>query len=124
MLANATPFFLAGDQAGFRESIDKDRTVSPGHGNGGSSNVYRTREGVERFLITDINNPGGSATAQSKIFIMWDNVSTVTSKFNHVPGGSNVLYMDGHVEFIKYPGPPPVDKLSAAFMHLFDLQPG
>jgi len=21
--------------------------------------------------------------------------------FNHVPGGSNVLYMDGHVEFVK-----------------------
>jgi prepilin-type processing-associated H-X9-DG protein len=23
-------------------------------------------------------------------------------RFNHVPGGSNVLYMDGHVEFRKY----------------------
>ena len=23
-------------------------------------------------------------------------------RFNHVPGGSNVLYMDGHVEFLKY----------------------
>ena len=22
--------------------------------------------------------------------------------FNHVPGGANVLYMDGHVEFQKY----------------------
>jgi prepilin-type processing-associated H-X9-DG protein len=27
--------------------------------------------------------------------------------FNHVPGGGNVLYMDGHVEFIKYPGEAP-----------------
>ena len=25
-------------------------------------------------------------------------------RFNHVPGGGNVLYMDGHVRFIKYPG--------------------
>jgi len=25
---------------------------------------------------------------------------------NHIPGGSNVLYMDGHVEFKKY-GPDP-----------------
>jgi prepilin-type processing-associated H-X9-DG protein len=23
--------------------------------------------------------------------------------FNHIPGGSNVLYMDGHVKFIRYP---------------------
>ena len=34
-------------------------------------------------------------------------------KFNHVPGGSNVLYMDGHVEFIRYPGKFPVSKLTA-----------
>ena len=25
-------------------------------------------------------------------------------KFNHIPGGANVLYMDGHVEFQRYPG--------------------
>jgi len=96
--------------------------VSPGNGNGGSDTVYRVREGIERFLITDINNPAAGAKAQSGIFILWDNVSTVVSRFNHVPGGSNVLYMDGHVEFVKYPGPPPVDKLSAAFMHLFEIQ--
>ncbi len=24
------------------------------------------------------------------------------ARFNHIPGGSNVLYMDGHVEFVKY----------------------
>ena len=28
----------------------------------------------------------------------------VVSRFNHVPGGCNVLYLDGHVEFSKYPG--------------------
>ena len=28
--------------------------------------------------------------------------------FNHVPGGSNVLYMDGHVEFLRYPSKFPV----------------
>lgn len=26
------------------------------------------------------------------------------NQFNHVPGGVNCLYMDGHVEFIRYPG--------------------
>jgi len=82
--------------------VDKDVTVTLGNGNGGSSTVYRLREGIERFLITDINNPGSSAQAQSSVWIMFDHVATNTAGFNHVPGGSNVLYMDGHVEFIRY----------------------
>jgi len=35
--------------------------------------------------------------------------------FNHIPGGCNVLFMDGHVEFIRYPGEPPVNERFAAF---------
>jgi len=27
---------------------------------------------------------------------------------NHIPGGGNVLYLDGHVEFRLYPGPFPL----------------
>jgi prepilin-type processing-associated H-X9-DG protein len=73
-------------------------------GTGDGDTIYRLREGIERFLITDINNPGASARAQSEIFTMWDITSTVASGFNHVPGGSNVLYLDGHVSFIRYPG--------------------
>jgi prepilin-type processing-associated H-X9-DG protein len=74
-----------------------------GLGNGNGNTVYRLREGIERFLITDINNPAGSAAAQSEIFVMWDSTSTKAEDYNHVPGGANVLYMDGHVEFVKYP---------------------
>ena len=33
--------------------------------------------------------------------------------FNHVPGGMNVLYMDGHVNFVKYPGEYPCDEYLA-----------
>ncbi len=82
-----------------------------GVGNGAGNTIYRLREGVERFMITDINNPGASALAQSSIFIMADLIATTPHGFNHVPGGSNVLYMDGHVEFIRYlpsGSPPPV----------------
>ncbi len=32
---------------------------------------------------------------------------------NHVPGGCNVLYLDGHVEFMKYPGVWPVNRYMA-----------
>jgi prepilin-type N-terminal cleavage/methylation domain-containing protein/prepilin-type processing-associated H-X9-DG protein len=84
-------------------------------GTGGGDTHLRLREGIERFMITDINNPAGSAVAQSELAVMWDVVSAAIRQgggsnevgvagFNHVPGGSNVLYMDGHVSFQKYPG--------------------
>ncbi|MBI3118480.1 MAG: DUF1559 domain-containing protein [Candidatus Hydrogenedentes bacterium] len=75
-----------------------------GWGNSGSDKIARLREGVERFLITDINNPAASAQAQSEVPVMADLTSTNPSGFSHVPGGSNILYMDGHVAFEKFPG--------------------
>jgi prepilin-type processing-associated H-X9-DG protein len=53
-------------------------------------------EGVERFFITDINNPAGAAQAQASIPVMWD--ATGDGVPNHAKG-SNVLFLDGHVEF-------------------------
>lgn len=79
----------------------------------GDITFYRLREGIERFFITDINNPAASARAQSEIPIQWDWLGTVPASFNHVPGGCSVLYMDGHVEFVKYPGEYPVSKVFA-----------
>jgi len=69
---------------------------------GGKDTSWRLREGIERFFITDINNPGASAKAQSEIVLMHDAVSEESTHFNHVPGGANILYMDGHVEFIRW----------------------
>tara|TARA_R110001592_G_scaffold15416_1_gene67233 strand:+ start:224 stop:1189 length:966 start_codon:yes stop_codon:yes gene_type:complete len=86
-------------------------------GNGGGNSIQRLREGIERFMITDINNAAASAQAQSNIAYMWDRIGTGGSSlrgFAHIPGGCNVLYMDGHVSFVKYPDETyPVDKLSA-----------
>lgn len=81
-----------------------DQDPGAGYGNGSSNTIYRLREGIERFLITDINNPAASAKAQSEIFIMFDQLGTADAvkDFNHVPGGCNVLYMDGHVTFVRY----------------------
>lgn len=83
------------------EDIDLS-SDAPGNGSGGGNTILRLREGVERFLITDINNPAGSAKAQSEVYIMFDTVSLHARAYNHVPGGSNVLYMDGHAAFLKY----------------------
>ncbi len=108
------------------QRMDNDATVSPGLGNGGigttqpggPTTVYRLREGIERFLITDINNPAASAKAQSEVWIMADGVATEVNYYNHVPGGSNVLFMDGHVEFRRYQanGPAPVNEPVASLM--------
>ena len=73
-----------------------------GWGNGAGNTIYRLREGIERFMITDINNPDASSKAQSQLPIMFDQVATDVAAFNHVPGGSNVLYLDGHVQFERY----------------------
>ena len=35
--------------------------------------------------------------------ILGDVISTNPENFNHVPGGGNILYMDGHCEFLRYP---------------------
>jgi prepilin-type N-terminal cleavage/methylation domain-containing protein/prepilin-type processing-associated H-X9-DG protein len=78
--------------------------------------LRKVKEGIERFLITDINNPAASSIAQSELAVMWDHwFAGVDPKYpslasyNHVPGGCNVLYMDGHVEWVKqgekYPVP-------------------
>ena len=86
---------------------DNDFTVSSTYAGtqaSGGNVMMRLREGIERFLITDINNPASSAKAQSEVAVMWDHVTTNTIDFNHIPGGGNVLYMDGHVTFLKYPG--------------------
>jgi prepilin-type processing-associated H-X9-DG protein len=82
------------------------------------STYPRLKEGVERFFITDINNPAAGTMGQSTIGVMWDAWGTAVSNtavgdieskerqnitvFNHVPGGANALFMDGHVEFVRF----------------------
>lgn len=89
-----------------KDSLEKDHSFNhPGnsvYAPGESVQLKRFREGIERFFITDINNPAGSAKAQSDLAVVWDVVGESVQIFNHVPGGCNVLFMDGHVEFQKY----------------------
>jgi prepilin-type processing-associated H-X9-DG protein len=111
-----------------RESPYNDMVFEPpysqyaGDGNGGSDVIYRLREGIERFLITDIYNPGASAQARSEIFVMSDKVSTFPDGFNHIPGGANVLYMDGHVDFVRYPQAAPASRGFATMYGVLALE--
>ena len=91
------------------QTLDSDLDYTNTAGNsiiapGSEYTFYRFREGIERFFITDINNPAASSKAQSEIAVIWDTVGEFPDVgiFNHIPGGCNVLFMDGHVEFQKY----------------------
>ncbi len=92
---------------------------------GGHRTIYRTREGVERFMITDIHNPAASTKAQGSIPIYFDTFRSGVNTSgksdpsdladtNHIPGGANILFMDGHVEFVKFPGNFPLMQYVAA----------
>jgi len=55
--------------------------------------------------------PGGtSALSQSDIWIYFDGATTEIGQYNHIPGGGNILYMDGHVEFVRYPSESPLSR--------------
>jgi prepilin-type processing-associated H-X9-DG protein len=85
----------------------------PGDLHVGDKTFFRYKEGIERFLITDINNPAASAQAQSTIPVLFENASL--SRRNR-PDGINVLYMDGHVEFLRSgEGFPATEAAASAF---------
>ncbi len=112
---------LSNNDSAIMAAVDRDVSggVLAGCGNGGGDTVYRLCEGVERFMITDINNPGSDARAQSDLFVMLDQFSTFTNGFNHLPGGCNVLYMDGHAQFVRYQktnGTAPVNGIMASVL--------
>jgi len=115
-----TPAEWAASGANIHES---DITVDAADSvDGIAQTVYRLREGIERFFISDINNPAASTKAQSDLCVMWDTCWSTAegdeSFFSHVPGGGNVLYMDGHVAFVKYPSQWPNCKAYVAMMDM------
>ncbi|MFA7691277.1 MAG: DUF1559 domain-containing protein [Candidatus Hydrogenedentales bacterium] len=111
-----------------RRVVDNDLKLESAFntwGNGRGDRVYRLKEGNERFMITDVNNPQTAAMAQSTLFAMMDlfgNYGKAVAYFNHVPGGCNVLFMDGHVDWIPYVAPAPGQDNTAS-MDLGATQP-
>ncbi|MCP4644156.1 MAG: DUF1559 domain-containing protein [bacterium] len=92
---------IGGEMAPMVDDPDADFEID--HPTLGTLSVKRLREGIERFFISDINNAAATAVAQSDLSVMFDVISLRPENYNHVPGGANVLFMDGHVKFIRYP---------------------
>lgn len=65
----------------------------------GGRTLYWIREGVEQHFVANRNDPAESARFESRIPVMLDNPSLHA----HTPSGVNVLFLDGHVDFIKLP---------------------
>jgi prepilin-type N-terminal cleavage/methylation domain-containing protein/prepilin-type processing-associated H-X9-DG protein len=105
----------AGNLTENRYDDDQEFTSVPGK----DITLHRLREGIERFFITDINNPAASAQAASEILVMMDMTSSTTGEFNHIPGGGNVLYLDGHVGFVRYPGDFPITRAFVCLISMF-----
>ena len=59
--------------------------------------VARAREGIERFLITDMNSAAASSPQLSQIPIMFETMDPENPKEAY-----NVLYLDGHTEYVRY----------------------
>lgn len=101
------------------EELDKDWTFTDDLDV--AHTVTRLREGIERFRVRDINNPSLDKISQSRFPVMFDRVDADARGFNHLPGGANVLFMDGHVEFVHYPGEFPVSRAWAELVDALGL---
>jgi prepilin-type processing-associated H-X9-DG protein len=111
-----------GGAAGNPKALDQHLQIDYDMNGTPEKTAYRLAEGVERFLVTDINNAAGSVRAESGIAVMWDILDVQVKDFSHVPGGCNVLYLDGHVTFEKYSGRHPVNRAFAALVGLWAKQ--
>jgi prepilin-type N-terminal cleavage/methylation domain-containing protein/prepilin-type processing-associated H-X9-DG protein len=112
---------LSGSDGGadWNSQADNIDITLANYGGGAEVEVMWLREGIARYLITDVSNPASASKAESEVPVYWDcarggdytgnappdaiapNAGMYTGEFNHIPGGSNVLYMDGHVEFVR-----------------------
>jgi len=103
---------------------EQDIVFPNGHPNpdARSQTLPRFREGLDRVYVTDTSS-FDLPPAQSEIAVMWDRVPPDLARFNHSPQGSNVLFADGHVEFVQYPGEFPMSDLFAKVAALRKANP-
>jgi protocatechuate 3,4-dioxygenase beta subunit len=102
--ATALSFLDSYEEFGPDGIYDQDLKLEDAQDLGPGGNIYRLREGIERFMITDINNPAASSQATSSLPVLWEIPTSRTEN------GGYVLYMDGHVEWQPYPGPYPMTR--------------
>lgn len=98
----ADTFLDAYEEYGPEGLAGEDINVDDAAREQGQMPVYRLREGIERFFISDINDPTASIRAQSRVPVLWELPGS------HEEAGGYVLFLDGHTEWVPYPGPFPM----------------
>jgi hypothetical protein len=61
---------------------------------------HRLQEGVERYMITDLNNPGAAAMALSDVLVIFETLQVAK---NNKDGGGNSTFKDGHFQLLSIP---------------------
>ncbi len=79
-------------------------------GTGNTTTVYRLRPDLSNYVSTVESPAAGDSIREEEIFVMFDELATKAEDFSHTPAGCNVLYLDGHVEFVRFPGKAPVSE--------------
>jgi len=83
------------DQVATGGTFAEDLIVPNGTGTGGTDRIYRLKEGVERGLAESVTDHSVTPMVPSQAPVMIERMD------NHIPSGGNVLYMDGHVEYLR-----------------------
>lgn len=82
--------------------------VVPGyHAPGNRNTYYRLHINSGRLFISDIDDPSRDVVGDSEIPVLFDTSSeNGRMMFAHFePLGGNVLFLDGHAEFVRFPNP-------------------
>jgi prepilin-type processing-associated H-X9-DG protein len=93
------------DEAGLKTYASAVRTML----NESKSSSYDAHFTVGEQMLCRLSKPPTScsvaATPPEQIPVFMDNYADdgAIMSFNHIPAGGNVLYLDGHVEFVQYP---------------------
>jgi len=77
------------------ENLDPTRKIETP-----SKDFYRLGKGVEIFFTTNYNDPEAAAKTRATIPVMFETFDS--PGFGGDPDGANVLYLDGHVDYVRF----------------------
>lgn len=111
--------FVIRDDAEFRAYwntlLNPENEDEPNYTSGGSLIAYT--KGGNEFQLAPVGN--AHEVQKGPYVVGWEFLSTVLSETSTGTLGSNVMYSDGHINFVRYPGEFPVTATVAKLSHEF-----
>ena len=85
--------------------MKRELQIDEYHAPGGGKVYYRMQVNMGPHFISDVNDAARGVVSDSQIPVLFDAFSDDgLARLNHMePPGGNILFLDGHVEFRKYP---------------------